>query len=403
VTRLLAYAREAFDALLRNKARSILTMFGMLIGVAAVNAVYGLSSGAAAGINASINNSNFPTLTIQPDPQQADPSIAQLQYRDAQIVANSGGAIRKVIPFYQPFSGIRARGARLKHGTDKLVAFPYSWYGDDPDLRTFSGRAFTGSDIDSAAQIALISHDLAVKFYKSSDDAIGQYLNVNGTRLRVVGVVDDTQGTGANYFGGSYYFVAPYTTYHNMTPGPIDGIMVWALTPSDEQAARDEASAVLGHTHGAAAKYKITSTKDQIEQSQKVINIIAVSLTAIGAISLLVAGIGIMNIMLVSVSERTREIGIRKSIGAKAGDIVLQFLIEATLLSLLGGIIGILLSFLVIAPVAGQMTRFTGPPQIPYGSVVLAGFFFSFVVGVVFGVYPAIRASKLDPVEALRS
>jgi len=134
-----------------------------------------------------------------------------------------------------------------------------------------------------------------------------------------------------------------------------------------------------------------------------VINIIAICLTAIGAISLFVAGIGIMNIMLVSVSERTREIGIRKSIGAKRGDIVLQFLIEATLLSLIGGFIGLLLSFAVILPVSGAMSRFTGPPAIPYLSVTIAGFVFSLIVGVVFGVYPALRASRLDPVEALRS
>src|SRR5665213_4504048 len=110
-------------------------MFGMLIGVAAVNSVYGLSSGAAAGIAASVNNTNFPSLTVKPDPQQPDPSIAQLQFRDAQIVAGGGGAIRKVVPFYQPFSGIRARITHLKNGSIKVNGFPYSWYGDDPDLQ----------------------------------------------------------------------------------------------------------------------------------------------------------------------------------------------------------------------------------------------------------------------------
>jgi len=403
MTRLFEYVREALDALLRNKARSILTMFGMLIGVAAVNSVYGLSSGAAAGIAASVNNTNFPSLTVKPDPQQADPSIAQLQFRDAQMVAGSGGAIRKVVPFYQPFSGIRARVTHLKNGSVKVNGFPYSWYGDDPDLKVLSGRIITGADVDGAARVCLISHDLAVQFWKSDDGALGQSLNINGTRLQVVGIVDDNQGTGQNYFGGTYYFVVPYTTYHNMTPGPIDGIMIWALTPQDEETARAEVLSVLTHSHGATAKYTVQSTKDQIEQTEKVINIIAICLTAIGAISLFVAGIGIMNIMLVSVSERTREIGIRKSIGAKRGDIVLQFLIEATLLSLIGGFIGLLLSFAVILPVSGAMSRFTGPPAIPYLSVTIAGFVFSLIVGVVFGVYPALRASRLDPVEALRS
>jgi putative ABC transport system permease protein len=403
MTRLLEYVREAFDALLRNKARSILTMFGMLIGVAAVNSVYGLSSGAAAGIAASVNNTNFPTLTVKPDPQQADPSIAQLQFRDAQILASGGGAIRRVVPFYQPFSGIRARVVHLKYGSIKVNGFPYSWYGDDPDLKVLAGRAISGADVDGASRVTLISHDLAVHFYKSDEASLGEFLIVNGTRLQIVGVVDDNQGTGQNYFGGSYYFVVPYTTYHNMTPGPVDGVMVWALTPNDEAAARDEVLSLLAHSHGATAKYTVQSTKDQIAQTEKVLDIIAISLTAIGAISLFVAGIGIMNIMLVSVSERTREIGIRKSIGAKSGDIVLQFLIEATLLSLIGGFIGLLLSFVVILPVSGAMSRFTGPPAIPYANVIASGFIFSLVVGVVFGVYPALRASRLDPVEALRS
>ncbi|HVS45182.1 MAG TPA: ABC transporter permease [Verrucomicrobiae bacterium] len=402
--RLLAYTREAWDALWRNKARSILTMLGMLIGVASVNSVYGLSSGATAAINSSVSNQDFPSLTINPDPQQADPAQAQLQYRDAQILSEEGGdSITRVIPFYSTFANFQNRIYRIRQGAQRVTVFGFSWLGDDPDMKVVAGRAFTGEDVSGGAGVCMISHDLAVQFFKSDAASLGQYLIVNGSRFRIIGVPDNNNGTASNYFGGTYYMVLPYTTYQNFAPGPIDGLYVWEISTDREDEAKAAVLAVFAHTHGEAAKYTITSTRDQLQQSDKVLNIIAIGLTAIGAISLFVAGIGIMNIMLVSVTERTREIGIRKSIGANRGDIVFQFVIESALVSLIGGTIGLLLSVLLIVVVGGAMSKFTGGVIVPWGSVILSGFAFSLAVGVVFGTYPAIHASQLDPVEALRS
>ncbi|HEY5257364.1 MAG TPA: ABC transporter permease [Candidatus Baltobacteraceae bacterium] len=406
MTRFLAYVHEAWDALWRNKARSALTMLGMLIGVAAVNSVYGLTSGLTASVNSGISSSHFPSLTIIPDPQQADPSQAQLQFRDSQILADeTGGSLARVVPVYTAFSGGGApRVYQVRKGSRRVSMYGFSWYGDDPDMDVLVGRGLTGADILSAAAVCMISHDLAVEFFKTDAAALGQYLLVNGSRFRIVGVPDPNKGSASNgYFGGTYYMLLPYTTYRSFQPGPIDGLDVWESPSTTDAEAEVSIRAVFAHTHGAAAKYTITSIRDQLAQQVKIVNVIGVGLTAIGAISLLVAGIGIMNIMLISVTERTREIGIRKSIGASRKDIVLQFIIESTLVSLFGGALGLFLSLGVIGIAAGAMNARTGNVNVPWGSVVLAGLVFSIAVGLVFGTYPAIRASQLDPVEALRS
>lgn len=380
-------------------------MLGMLIGVAAVTSVYGLSVGATKAINSSISTSTFPNLTIVADPQQANPSQAQLRFRDATVLmASSGGTIQNVTPFYSAFASfVNPRRYAIHYRTQKQRAFGFSWYGGDPKMQMLAGRAFSHADQASGAQVCMISHDLAFQFFGSDGSALGKYLTINGARFRVIGTPDTNNGTASNYFGGTYFFVLPFTTYHNFAPGNVDGIYVWLNSPDDEDTATAAITTALQHLHGAASKYTIKSTRKELEQNDKVLNIVAASLTAIGAISLLVAGIGIMNIMLVSVAERTREIGIRKSIGASRGDIILQFLMEAVLLSLAGGILGLLLSFVIIAGAGNAMAHFTGKPEVPYLAVTLAGLVFSLGVGAVFGTYPAVRASALDPVEALRS
>jgi putative ABC transport system permease protein len=403
--RYLEYVREALDALMRNKTRSFLTLLGMVIGVAAVDAVYGLSVGAAKAINAAFLSGSDPSLVVYVDPKQADPNAARMSYRDADFVgANAGGAVARVVPFYSFFlSSESNRYVTVRDGNKKVAAFGFSWHADDPSLKLLDGSGFSDDEVVSGARVCLISRDLAIHLYGSEQSAIGQTLTVNGSRFVIAGVPDPSDGTGGKgYFGGSYYFILPYTTFHAFVPGSIDGLMIWAQSAGAEDAARNATLATLAHAHGAYAKYRVNSIREQLQQQQKIINVIAVSLTAIGAISLLVAGIGIMNIMLVAVTERTREIGIRKSIGARREEIVAQFLTEAGFLSLIGGAAGLLLGIAAIALAKGALAQTLGSITIPWPTVVIYAFLFSLGVGLTFGVYPAARASRLDPVEALR-
>lgn len=401
--RLLEYLKEAFEALMRNKARTILTMLGMLIGVAAVLSVYGLSSGASAAIKANVNSGNNPSLAIAPDPQQANPAIAQLRFRDYVVVKDALGALaQRITPYFAPqFGGSNV--FQLRHHSQHVVALAYSWYGGDERLQVQAGRNLSPEDQRAGANVVLINHDLAVQFYGGDDRAVGQNLDVHGTRFTIAGVANASEGTGANEFGGTYFFVLPFTTFHNFQPESITGIYIWLASASDEDQAKQVVLDTLHRTHGKRAVYDVQSNRQQLEGMKKALDTVSVGLTAIGAISLLVAGIGIMNIMLVSVTERTREIGIRKSIGASRADIVLQFLSEAALMSLIGGLSGFGLSLLVLSAAGGALAAKMGPLLIPYGELLFYGLSFSILIGVTFGVYPAMRASRLDPVEALRS
>ena len=405
MTRIFAYAGEALAALLRNKMRAILTMLGIFIGVGAVDAVYALSTGAAAAISDTVSTGDQPALTIYPDPQQADASIAYLSYRDAATIAQSGAStIRRAIPDYSLFyNNARIYNARQGGGNKRVASFGFSWYGGDTDLFVVAGRSLSTQDENASAQVALLSPGLAQKLFGSNANAVDQSIDVRGTRFRIAGVTDKDQGTASNYFGGTYYFVLPYTTYHQFESGRTDALLIWTTSPEDEAAAKAAALAALERSHGAAAKYLVQSTREQIEQFDRVLNIVAIGLTAIGGISLFVAGIGIMNIMLVSVTERTREIGIRKAIGAKRSDIVLQFVIEAVLLSLAGGLLGYFLALGIIGLCSGYLASKFGPFVVPFATLFGLALLFSLIVGVLFGVYPALRASRLEPVEALRS
>jgi putative ABC transport system permease protein len=398
VSRFLAYASEALDAIWLNRTRSILTMLGMIIGTASVIAVLGIGSAASSGIAGSLDAFGDPGFYVAVDPKQDDPESASIQYRDAASVAlDNGSILAYVFPGYQRNYRMQANGVDYV-GT---VTSANDAIFDTLTLR--EGRRVGPQEVHSGAHVALLSQPLERRFFGEQGRALGQYVRVGGMRFAVIGVYDELKAGIFNNVGGSDYIEIPYTAFHELAPGPIDALQIYARPGVTLEQVRTGVLASLRRLHGPRAQYDVQDALAFITAFEKTIGVVSYGVTAIGGVALLVAGIGIMNIMLVSVAERTREIGIRKAIGGNSNDIVTQFLFEAVILSLLGGAVGLVLGVGLTWLASGIVSSLLGPAPIPLGRIVLLAVGFSVVVGVAFGTYPAIRAGKLDPIEALRS
>jgi len=397
MTRTLAYLSEAFSAIWRNRTRSILTMLGMIIGTASIIAVLGISHAASGGITGTLNSFGDQGITIAVDPNQDDPTSAAIQYRDVRFVeAGAGPLFAHLEPNFQRNMRMRANGVETTS-----IALSDSAYHNDT-LVMQAGRRFTNDDVAGAAHVCNLTEQLARKLFKDSP-ALGRTVEVGGTRFLVIGVYAELKGGLFNSAAGSELLFLPYTTFHEIAPGPTDGILLYPAPGVTVGRISDTVDGILRRLHGSHAQYITSDNQAQLQGFNAVLAAIAVGLTGIGGVALLVAGIGIMNIMLVSVTERTREIGLRKAIGASRADIAWQFLLEAILLSFIGGGIGTLLGFLATVAAYSSVEKLVGPAPIPYLLIMSTSVGFSTVVGCVFGTYPAIRASRLDPIAALRA
>ncbi|MDE2482667.1 MAG: ABC transporter permease [bacterium] len=399
MTRFFAYVEEALASIWRNRVRSALTMLGMIIGSSSIIAVFGISKAATSGIAASFSSFGQQPAVIFADPSQLYPSVAQIHYRDITTVREAlGDRARAVLPQWNTNLTVSAGGV-----TAHVNATQDGSYHAD-GLKMAEGHKFTVDEVDGAQRVAVITHDLATKFFGDAS-ALGREIRVGGTRFTVIGVYGDISGSLFNSLAGSSTVLVPYTTYHIALAHdrPPDFLMVYPTDPLADEAVGNAAVKVLQHIHGSRAQYRVQDAAAQVQAFTNVLGIVGTGLSAIGGVALVVAGIGIMNIMLVSVTERTREIGIRKSIGASRRDIVAQFLIEAVLLSLGGGLTGMLFGILATVGAANLLSKQLGTLLIPYLLIVSIALVFSLLVGTVFGSYPAVRASQMDPIEALRS
>jgi putative ABC transport system permease protein len=397
VNRLAAYVAEAFEAIWRNRTPSLLTLLGMIIGTSSIIAVLGISKAASGGISGTLDSFGDPGISISVDPDQNDPQSAAIQFRDARIIgAALQGKLRDIEPAYQ-------RQFTLRAGSRKYTTFGVADGDYHPDsIVLLAGRRIDSADLASGARVCNLTRALADRMFDGAA-AIGQVLRVGGSRCTVVGVYAEIKGGLFNSAGANDFFTLPYTMFHDIAPGPTDGLSLYAARGVGVGEIGDGVSAVLRRLHGPGAKYVVQDNTVTLQTFNTVLGVIANALTAIGGVALVVAGIGIMNIMLVSVTERTREIGLRKSIGARNADIALQFLLEAVLLSLIGGGIGTAIGFFGVAAAYGSIAALVGPAPIPYLLIVSVAVGFSTLVGTVFGTYPALRASRLDPISALRS
>ncbi|HET9392181.1 MAG TPA: ABC transporter permease [Candidatus Rubrimentiphilum sp.] len=396
MSRFLAYVPEAFESIWRNGSRSALSALGMIIGIASVIAVLGLSQAGASGMKEQIASGGDPGFIVVPDQAQNNPAAATLYYRDAALVqAYAAGSVSQAIPMYQQ------RNYRVTvSGKSEFVSVTSTRdLTKETGLIVDSGRLTDSQDVAAGANVAELSHDAAQTFFPNGG-AVGSTINIGTQRLAVIGVLSIKANLFRSLVGEVVW--VPYTTMHHISPGPIDYIEFWPLSRSQNPVeVISDVKAALARIH-RRGEYNV---QDQLAFNaifENVLNFIGVGLTFIGGVALFVAGVGIMNIMLVSVSERTREIGIRKSIGANAQDIAMQFLIEATLLSLGGGLIGTVIGVLVVILMRPVIAHAVGSAPVPWAFVIGIAAGFSLAVGIGFGFYPAARAGKLDPVEALR-
>jgi len=394
VTRLFAYLGEASDALWRNRTRSILTTIGMIIGSASIIAVFGVSKGATSGISATVNSFGPSPIVVFVDRTQDYPQIAQIRYRDvARVQDDLGGEVTEVVPFYQQSMAVKA-GSKTRF-------YQVAGQGISQQPALEFGRATTEQDVREATHTAFLTDDVSRYFFGDADP-VGRDITIAGRHFTVAGVYAPAQGT---LFSGSVSQTVglPYTSYYRAFPGDPSGLAVYPADESRATQVAEDAKKALQHIHSERALYDVQDAQQIVEGFEKVLNIAGVGLSAIGAVALVVAGIGIMNIMLVSVTERTREIGIRKSIGASAGDIALQFLMEAVLLALAGGVTGMAIGLAITIGGAQLLSKQVGAVVIPYVLVVSIALAFSGGVGLFSGLWPALRAARMDPIEALRS
>ncbi|HEV8470170.1 MAG TPA: ABC transporter permease [Candidatus Limnocylindria bacterium] len=413
--------RSALQSLVVNKLRSALTMLGVIIGVAAVIAMVSVGNGASASVQATILNLGSNLVTVQP------------QFGNDQGLRGAGAQAQNLTlddmrSIQSQLGGsITAAEAEQQTGRWQVTAAGQNWntqvtgvtedYPTVRDWKLDSGEFFTTSDLNVNAQVAILGTTTAQNLFGDAD-AVGQTIQLRqvfgGGRdqrarilnFRVVGVLT-TKGSTFG-FSRDDQIVVPLTTAQHVLTGRlniVNAIVIKATSSEAMDATTSDVTNILLQRHKisdpASADFTVTNQNDTLAALSSVTGTFTLLLGAIGGISLLVGGIGIMNIMLVSVNERTREIGIRKAVGARRGDILTQFLIEAIALTGLGGVLGILLGW-AITEVVHRIPQAANLPLLITSGTVIIAVGVSVAIGVVFGLYPALRAARLHPIQALR-
>jgi putative ABC transport system permease protein len=397
--------RVSLEALRVNKMRSLLTMLGIIIGVSAVIAMQALGNGAKEAVNARIASLGTTLVTINPGQVftggiASGTDRARLRVEDAEALAERGRGFVAV----QPEMGRQLQVQHLNTNTSVNVLGTSANY---PLVRKYTidaGRMFDGGEDAGRKRVAVLGATTAANLgFASADAAIGQEIRVGGTNFEVVGVFA-AKGGATGFNDPDDQVVIPLGTARFRVLGSDNLRSINILAQSEDQISQTmaEAQRILRREHrlpqGRPDDFQIRNQADFLNTAAETTQVFTYLLLGVATVSLLVGGIGIMNIMLVSVTERTREVGVRKALGATRATILSQFLIEAVVLCVLGGIIGILLGIgmaMTLKLALGWTTSVSTP------SIVIA-FTFSAAVGLIFGVWPARRAASLDPIIALR-
>ena len=403
--RLLNLFKIAFKAIVLNKMRTLLTMLGIIIGVASVIAMLAIGEGSKESIRSSISSMGSNIVTIKPESASAGgirasaDELQTLTLKDYQALENQSTLLSYISP--------------LVTGKGQVISGANNWpsgiYGVNPDYLKIkvidikSGSMFTDAEVKTASKVALIGQTVVDNVFPNGQDPVGQMIRFNNIPFKVIGVLTPK---GENTFGQDQddIVIAPYTTVQKriLAIDYFNQIIGSAVSESDAP------NAVIEITEIMRTQHQITNTKNEdftVRSMEELIStfsstseMLTILLVAVASISLLIGGIGIMNIMYVSVKERTKEIGLRMAVGGKSSDILMQFLIEAILISVTGGVLGVLLG---IGSTIFIETFLNWPTSIAMYSIVTS-FAVCAITGIFFGWYPARKASALDPITALR-
>jgi putative ABC transport system permease protein len=397
--------RIAFRALTRNKLRAFLTMLGIIIGVGSVIAMLAIGEGSKMKIRNTMSSMGTNMVMIMPNFQRrggvslGTSSSMALKYSDVVALRNEATTLAAISP------EIRASGQIIygNQNTQTTVEGVSEEYLSIRKLTIGSGRIFSDIEIRDMSKVCIIGHTVVKNLFGEGTDPVGLSIRIKNLPFQVIGVLE-TKGESSMGQDQDDIILAPYTTVQSRlaTIDYLNGIYASAVSDEKSEAAIAEVTEILRRTHkikeSQESDFRVMSQSELIQTVSSVTDVMTILLGAIAGISLLVGGIGIMNIMFVSVTERTREIGIRMSIGGRSRDILLQFLVESMVMSILGGLLGVIFGYLV-AKIAG--TLMSSPIFITPQSVFLA-FAVCFVIGVFFGWYPAKKAANLNPIDALR-
>jgi putative ABC transport system permease protein len=398
---------EAFESLSANKVRASLTILGIVIGVAAVIAMVSIGRGAQATITDSINGIGTNLIFVFRGGSEDVRNPKPITLTDAEAIADpfQAPSVVAVAPVIQD-------NGKVTFGRESTTTNITGVTPDYAQVRRYSlteGEFINQEEMLGQASVVLLGSDVADKLFGRQDGLVGETVRIEGQPFRVIGVLQSKGGSG--FSNADNQVLVPFSTaqarlIRHSTTDQVDLLLVEAISPKAVPAASDEVAQILRARHRTAIgadDFSILTQQDFLTTASTITNVLTIFLGGVAAISLLVGGIGIMNIMLVSVTERTREIGLRKAVGAHKADIMIQFLAESSVLSLIGGVIGIILGYAIAFGVA-QIAKANNAAITPSIGIdiTLIATLFSTAVGLFFGLYPANRAASLEPVEALR-